>query len=1200
MFRVQLKKLAMLSLLIILASVAFAIASPKAHADGEPDTILISAPSTPSNSSGAAFEFESTIHSTDYDYDIFLCTLDGQPGSCFSPYVAFNLANGPHTLTISAQTDEGIEDPTPLSISWTVNTSLLPESIDNCDELQAINDDAQSRAGNYILSSDIDCDDITNFVPIGSPSIYQYGANAFIGMFDGNQHIVRNLHIDDQRPGNNGTGLFGYNVGTIHHVGVVGGLVQGHTLVGGLIGQNGGSVDYTFSDITVQADGAYVGGLIGQSFGNNVNHSYALGDVSGSSAVGGFVGRNWGQIYNSYTGDQTVTGTGEYIGGFMGTTGQNSSGMTNIASIAHVVGPSPGGIAGFVESASPETWHWDGTTSGLNCAAPDSFVGADPSECNNHPGDRAYFLDMDNQPYASFVGSGLYQDNSAMNKTPTFVWHDLTTPTFNTTIGDKPASASANPIGTFTFSGTQPLSFECSVDDSAFAECSSPYATSELADGMHVFKVRGKDINDFTDPTPDSYSWLIDTTAPDTEILSQPTDPDLSPTGVFEFSGNEMPSTFECSVDDAEFEACTSPFTTDALSNGLHSFDVRAIDGIGNEDQSPAHVRWRVGPVPPPIYVHNCDELGSIVMTVNSLSLDYILANNIDCDGQEYLPVGDDQAAFTGSLDGQGYSILNVDIVGGGHASGIFGYATGAEISNLHVNNVHVTGGGDTGAIIGNADGVTLTDVYVEGASLSGTNVGGLIGRSGHGPIFIDGSYSGALTIGFNSGGLIGRFEGELIITNSYADGTVNGHDTGGLIGDAEGDDLYIESSYSAVSMPSGDYGGGLIGWGSVRTNIVNSFSASTHSGGVNYGGISYLIPGDDSSYTNVHYTDTEEGCTAGGDVIDGCSWEGGDPDYFLGGDGVNAPLDTWDDDGGFWNVSEWDELPTFEVGVAECDAPSSTSTTISFRCEFQREMKHRYTGEQVTGEYRWRRAAGYEWHYGDIDEDGNVDISNLQPNTMYVIGVHADWEINSTDWNDYDNRIFYSTAVGADFDFDHDGIVDIIEDAAPNGDANGSYYDDGIVIGGADKTEANVTSFVNPVTGYYSAVETDCNQNGNVSASAEPTDPADSGYDYSLGLISFTATGCDELVTVTQYFYGGYNAGDYTARKYNSDNDTYTTIPGAVFSNVTINDQKVLKLVYQITDNGLLDQDPTDGAISDPAGPGTAIVGAPNTGLGN
>lgn len=91
-----------------------------------------------------------------------------------------------------------------------------------------------------------------------------------------------------------------------------------------------------------------------------------------------------------------------------------------------------------------------------------------------------------------------------------------------------------------------------------------------------------------------------DTTPPDTTIVSGPSGSTNDSTPTFEFSSSESGSTFECRVDSGAFAPCSSPFTVAALSDGSHTFDVRAIDAVGNVDQTPASRAFTVATSTPP------------------------------------------------------------------------------------------------------------------------------------------------------------------------------------------------------------------------------------------------------------------------------------------------------------------------------------------------------------------------------------------------------------------------------------------------------------------------------------------------------------------------------------------------------------------------------------------------------------------------
>ena len=168
----------------------------------------------------------------------------------------------------------------------------------------------------------------------------------------------------------------------------------------------------------------------------------------------------------------------------------------------------------------------------------------------------------------------------------------------DTTITGGPAEGSTTNENAPTFGFTaseEGSTFQCRLDAAAFAACTTPFTTEALADGTHTFAVRAIDGAGNIDPTPATATFTVDTTPPD----NQP--PDTTITGgpaegsttnenapTFGFTASEEGSTFQCRLDAAAFAACTTPFTTEALADGMHSFAVRAIDGAGNIDPTPA------------------------------------------------------------------------------------------------------------------------------------------------------------------------------------------------------------------------------------------------------------------------------------------------------------------------------------------------------------------------------------------------------------------------------------------------------------------------------------------------------------------------------------------------------------------------------------------------------------------------------------
>jgi CSLREA domain-containing protein len=202
-----------------------------------------------------------------------------------------------------------------------------------------------------------------------------------------------------------------------------------------------------------------------------------------------------------------------------------------------------------------------------------------------------------------------------------------------TSIERAPANNSSSTL--FEFTGVDdltPLSllrFQCRIDSTNeldWFDCVSPfnlldlftYADPEMAPGQHTFEVRAVDsfepqIPDPTnpnfdgnpDPTPATHTWtaVADSVRPTTGILSGPSGTVGELDIPFEFFGADnatplLELTFECSLDGAPFESCSSPESLGTLLPGEHTFAVRAVDLALNADLTPATRTWTVAAAP--------------------------------------------------------------------------------------------------------------------------------------------------------------------------------------------------------------------------------------------------------------------------------------------------------------------------------------------------------------------------------------------------------------------------------------------------------------------------------------------------------------------------------------------------------------------------------------------------------------------------
>ena len=177
--------------------------------------------------------------------------------------------------------------------------------------------------------------------------------------FEGNGNAISGLMIDSDNPLGE-IGLFGYvgSAGTIRNVGLSSVDVKGYQSVGGLAGENRGTISASYAEGEVEggvpSTRGDVGGLVGLNSGT-ITASYASGTVSGDSEVGGLVGANSGTITAGYA-SGTVSGRNG-VGGLVGTNSPSGTITASYASGTASGGNGVGGLAGRNE-------YWGGTSPG--------------------------------------------------------------------------------------------------------------------------------------------------------------------------------------------------------------------------------------------------------------------------------------------------------------------------------------------------------------------------------------------------------------------------------------------------------------------------------------------------------------------------------------------------------------------------------------------------------------------------------------------------------------------------------------------------------------------------------------------------------------------------------------------------------------------------------------------------------------------
>lgn len=207
-------------------------------------------------------------------------------------------------------------------------------------------------------------------------------------------------------------------------------------------------------------------------------------------------------------------------------------------------------------------------------------------------------------------------------------------------------------------------------------------------------------------------------------------------------------------------------------------------------------------------YISNETQLAAIS---GNLSEDYVLTANITLTSP-WTPLGDSSTPFTGTFDGDGYTISDLNVTSGSDI-GLFGVTSGATISSVKLQGASVCNysGSNVGILAGQALSTAISDVEVNGTVCGLNQVGALVGYAYSGSITSTASYAHVDVTGngFNIGGLVGEANAT-VVSKSFVEADVdapNGKVVGGVVGYVTGASAY-GNYFKGDLVATGNFGG--------------------------------------------------------------------------------------------------------------------------------------------------------------------------------------------------------------------------------------------------------------------------------------------------------------------------------------------------------------------------------------------------------
>ena len=754
---------------------------------------------------------------------------------------------------------------------------------------------SSNLSANYALANDIDAS-ITNgwdsgagFAPVGNAS------NPFTGSLDGRGYTITGLVIN--RSSTDYVGLFG-NIstgGTVSNVSLVDVNITGQTIVGGLVGQNSGSVSNSYSMGNVSGTSTVltiVGGLVGRNYGSVSNsystgnvsgfervgglvgtqtagaiisNSYATGNANGSTLVGGLLGLNFGgSVFNSYS-TGNVSGS-DRVGGLVGTqttggTINNSYATGNVSGTSGTVG----GLAGYNNAGTVNNSYSTGNVSGTG-----SYVGGLLGRYTAGTVSNCFWDTQTSSQASSAGGPGVTGKTTAEMMTQstftgagwdfTGTWWMVDGQTrpflimeWNTIIRNSHQLQ----MMAMNLSAAYVVVNNISLSD--IIKPAQMWGTNISAGGG--FWPVGNDSNSFIGSF-DGNGYTV------TGLFINRSITDY--VGLFGkigiITGKSVGNVSLVNIN------ITGHSRVGGLLGFMNDCTVSNSSATGNVSGTGQYIGGLAG-----VEIYGSVSDSSAAVTVNGTSncvgglvgnnyygtvFNSSAAGNVSGDGIVGGLIGCN--GFTSSYSAVSNSSATGNVIGTSEVGGLLGRNSNGSVSDSHATGTVNGTGGYIGGLIGyNCDGGTVSNSSATGnVGGTGQDVGGLVGAALDYSAVSNSSATGNVSGTSTIGGLIGS-NGDGAVSDSFATGTVNGTSSiGGLIGQNGVGSVSNSSATGNVSAGNtfgNSYVGGLMGYNAGGT--VSNSSATGNVGGTGQG-VGGLIGYNNGggAVSNSHATGTVNG----------------------------------------------------------------------------------------------------------------------------------------------------------------------------------------------------------------------------------------------------------------------------------------------------------------------------------------------------